>query len=167
MTRIVEYICAYLIGGSAVLVTALLPKNSMASTRSSWYECIRPSLTPPSFVFPIVWSILYITLAIAIAHTILSEDNNYKNIILPLYVVNLILNVIWSFAYFGRRNILLALIILLCLWVCSLSIIILSYKTSDIKWIAILLVPYLIWLSFATILNSLSLKNVKKCKNLS
>ncbi len=160
----IDYTIAYLIGGIAVTLTAVIPQGTMSSTRSTWYDCIRPSITPPSIVFPIVWSILYFTIAVAIAHTILAEDMTYKSTLLALYAINLLFNVSWSFAYFGWRNMPLSLFVILCLWISALSIIVLTYMSLDMKWIGYLLIPYLLWLSFATILNGLSLKKEEQCK---
>lgn len=102
----------------------------------------KPPLSPPSIVFPIVWTILY--LFIGLAYNKYREDNDNKETII-LYYLQLALNFIWPILFFNLNLYLVALIILLAL-------LILTYiltKTLNSK----LFIPYIIWLVIATYLN--------------
>lgn len=153
---------AYLFATLVVTITALLPSNVMSSTKSTWYDCIKPSITPPNFVFPIVWSILYIMIAIALAQTLLLPSSTTRNLLLVVFGVNLLLNVLWSYAYFGWRNMLLSMAIIIILWATIIIIVVQSFKVHP-KWVGYILLPYLFWVSFATILNGISLSKASEC----
>ena len=152
---------AYLISFAIVSVVMALPNQvTMRSVNSPWYKCIRASFTPPKYVFPIVWTTLYIFLAITLAQTLLLKESDTKSRLLGLYAFNLILNVAWSFAFFGEHNVLGAFIILLALIVSGGMILWKSQRVLP-PWVSYLLVPYVAWLCFAGILNGASL--LKTC----
>lgn len=137
---------------------------------SEWYSCIRPSITPPNYVFPIVWTILYFILAIVLANLLLMFSNPYKHLLLFAVATNLLLNILWTYAYFINKDVLLAFIIVFCLLISIFYIIITLFSISNnlthipSTWLGIMLVPYLLWVTFATILNGISLYNIKKCQ---
>ena len=172
---------AYLISFAIVSIVMALPNQvTMRSVNSPWYKCIRASFTPPKYVFPIVWTTLYIFIAITLAQTLLLKESNTKLIrtassrvswledfipntksgLLGLYAFNLILNVAWSFAFFGEHNVLGAFIILLALIVSGGMILWKSQRVLP-PWVSYLLVPYVAWLCFAGLLNGASL--LKTC----
>lgn len=152
---------AYIISFAIVSVVMALPNQvTMRSVNSPWYKCIRASFTPPKYVFPIVWTTLYIFIAITLAQTLLLKESDTKSRLLGLYAFNLILNVAWSFAFFGEHNVLGAFIILLALIV-SGSMILWKSRRVLPPWVSYLLVPYIAWLCFAGILNGASL--LKTC----
>ncbi len=127
------------------------------NVKTPWYDCIRSSITPPGWVFPIVWTILYILIAIALSRTLLLINDRTKIILLVLFTLNLLGNISWCYAFFYRKYTLLALFNLIFLILTGVLIIYLTPDTVT-KYI---LIPYVIWLSFATILNSLAA--MKKC----
>lgn len=152
---------AYLISFAIVSIVMALPNQvTMRSVNSPWYKCIRASFTPPKYVFPIVWTTLYIFIAITLAQTLLLKESDTKHRLLGLYAFNLILNVAWSFAFFGEHNVLGAFIILLALIVSGGMILCKSRRVLP-PWVSYLLVPYVGWLCFAGILNGASL--LKTC----
>jgi tryptophan-rich sensory protein len=124
-------------------------------TESSWYQQIKPSITPPNFVFPIVWTILFILIGISIYLSLTSAKKKAKNKILFWFIVNLILNSVWTLFYFNLHNPLLALVDLILIIVTIVYIIILTHKSNKLS--SYLLVPYLLWVSFAGVLNFLSI----------
>lgn len=110
----------------------------------------KPAFAPPSIVFPIVWTILYILIAISIY--LIYRDNNYKNI--PNYnktlLINYFSNQIFSFLFFTLKSPFLALIDTIIVLISSLF---LYYESKELnKTSAKLLIPYIIWNIFATIL---------------
>lgn len=162
---LIKIIIAYIVAFGILAVVALLPSKTMTATRSKWYECIKPSITPPSIVFPIAWSILYTLIAISLANAFLLPASSAKTMLLLGFAVNLTLNVAWSFLYFGKRNIKGALVVIVLLWLSILWIVVMSYKLHERKWKAHILVPYLLWVTFATVLNTMSLMKEKECEN--
>jgi tryptophan-rich sensory protein len=124
------------------------------STDSEWYESIRPSITPPNWVFPVVWNTLFLLIAVALYFSWISSDKKQKKIVVFAYGINFLLNILWSFLYFGLRNPFLAFFEIIILWLSIVSIVYVSYKID--KKAGWLLVPYLLWVSFAVVLNWLS-----------
>lgn len=131
----------------SVLTTSLAGQYfTNRSVNSSWYECIKPGLTPPPIVFPIVWTTLYVLIAIAFAR-ILMDDNRFAIVLLAS---NLVLNVFWCYLFFGAKTPLLAIPVILIIWATILMV----QWTSRFDLITVfLLLPYLLWITFATILN--------------
>lgn len=119
---------------------------------SMWYQLLNKSLlTPPSFVFSIVWPILYVMMGISLYLFLQHGLNKEKRFILWIFVIQLILNLLWSPVFFVWQNIVLAFIIIIVLVILVLINIILFSKYS--KPSAVLLIPYLFWLMFAGYLN--------------
>lgn len=119
----------------------------------TWYASLqRPSFSPPNWVFGPVWLTLYTIMGIS-AHLIWKRGWKKKKVRSALYVfsVQLALNSIWSFIFFGLNDLMLALFEIAVLWV-FIAASILKFYDID-KRAAWLLVPYLLWVSFAMVLN--------------
>lgn len=164
-----DFLGAHLISFIIVFIVALAPSDVMKATKSRWYKCIRPSITPPNYVFPLVWSFLYICIALALAQIImLPQNTKERKLLLTSFGINLLLNIVWSFMYFGAKDIGISLVILLCIIATQLVnmwfIYNLCIKTKLPTWTFHVLLPYTLWLMFAGVLNGLSLMNVDKCK---
>lgn len=123
------------------------------SSVSSWYPTlVQPELAPPSWVFGPVWTTLYALMGIA-AFLVWKKgwDRADVRFALGLFFVQLVVNSLWSFVFFGAQNIGGALIVIALLWTLIILTIIFFGKLSKIAgW---LLVPYLLWVSFASYLN--------------
>lgn len=120
---------------------------------SSWYAVIeKPAFNPPSWVFSPVWIILYTLMGISL-YLVWEEGLERKEVKLGIFVfgVQLALNALWSFLFFGLQSPYYAFIEILLLWLSILLTIILFGKIS--KTASLLLVPYLLWVSFAALLN--------------
>ena len=116
----------------------------------NWYVYLnKPSFNPPNYLFGPVWTLLYILMGISFYLVINKPNINW--LLVGVFITQLILNFFWSFIFFKFHNLGLALVEIILLWVSILSMIILFYKTN--KWAAILNISYLLWVSFATILN--------------
>lgn len=147
---------AYLLSFFIMVVVMWLPHSvTQNAIRSAWYTCIRPDMTPPNYVFPIVWTLLYITIGVGLAETLLLKTTPEKQLLLVLYTWNLFLNVLWSFVYFGTYNVVMALFVVLNLLLCTLFLLYYTYLTLPV-WIFWMLLPYLAWLFFASWLNFIS-----------
>ena len=112
----------------------------------------KPSLSPPGIVFPIVWSILYILMGIASYLVITTGSGNNKvKEALVYYGLQLLFNFLWSIWFFSFGWYLFAFIWLLLLWVLIFNTIVSFYDIT--KTAAYLLIPYLLWVTFAGYLN--------------
>lgn len=118
----------------------------------SWYQGIaKPSFTPPSWIFPVVWPILY--LLMAIAAWLIWKDFGFTEGRRPLkwFGVQLALNAAWSWLFFGRHGIASALAEIALLWIAILFTLLLFWKKN--RWAGLLMLPYLLWTTYALALN--------------
>jgi translocator protein len=127
-----------------------------ASVHSLWYESYKPSITPPNYVFPIVWNILFFLIAISIYLAWTNAEKKKKNILTLLFGLNLAFNLLWSFAFFTMRGVGIALFDLILLLVTIILLIKYTWKINKAS--AYLLIPYLAWVIFAGILNYLTFR---------
>lgn len=118
-----------------------------------WYARLnKPSFSPPNWVFGPAWTILYALMGIS-AYLIWQQGIQkpaVRNAIF-IFTLQLILNFFWSFFFFKLQSPLHALIEILLLWVLILATIISFYQIN--KTAGLILIPYLLWVSFATLLN--------------
>lgn len=118
------------------------------SSVSTWYaELAKPTFSPPSWVFAPVWIFLYLLMGIAL-YLIWVKNSQLA---ISLFAVQMLLNISWSFLFFGLRSPLLGLIDIILLLLAILISIKVFYKVS--KNAAFLFVPYFLWVAFATMLN--------------
>ena len=110
----------------------------------------KPSFSPPSILFPIVWTILYTLMGIS-SYIVFETDSKIRKKALTVYGIQLLINFIWPIIFFNFKMYLFAFIwlVLLCLFV--LEMISLYFKIKPIA--AYLQVPYMLWLIFAAVLN--------------
>ena len=125
-----------------------------SSVNSAWYQTIKPSLTPQNWVFPLVWNILFFLIAISLYILWTSSNKKQKNKVALAFGVNFILNILWTFLYFKIQNPLFALYEIIFLWISIVFMISTAYKIN--KKASYLIIPYLLWVSFAIILNYMS-----------
>lgn len=109
----------------------------------------KPFLAPPRIVFPIAWTILYIMMGIS--YYLLIKDNNVSKKVVGMYYGQLFLNILWSFIFFGANNFLISLIDILLLDILVWGIIYSFYRINKVS--SYLLIPYFVWILFATYLN--------------
>jgi translocator protein len=122
------------------------------SSIQDWFLTInRPSWNPPNWVFGPVWTMLYLLMGIA-CFLIWKSEHPKKKQLLTLYFVQLGLNALWSPAFFGAQSPLLGLVVIIPLWIAILACVIQFRKLS--LWASGLMIPYLLWVSFALALNA-------------
>ena len=126
--------------------------GSRFTDTSGWYDNVKPGITPPNFVFPIVWTILFILISISFYFILISKGQT-KKIAIIIFIINLILNGLWSYLFFGLHMPVLAFVDLILVWISILLMIYASYKLNKVS--SYLLVPYALWVGFAGILNYL------------
>lgn len=123
------------------------------SSIGSWYIYLnKPVFNPPNWVFGPVWTILYALMGYS-AYRIWTKGIKKEKVgnAKEYFIFQLVLNAIWTPVFFGSKDLLMALVIIAVLWLLILKTILLFYKLDKIS--AYLLIPYLLWVSFATILN--------------
>ncbi|MCL5018775.1 MAG: tryptophan-rich sensory protein [Candidatus Pacearchaeota archaeon] len=120
---------------------------------SAWYESIRQSITPPNWIFPVVWNVLFFLIALSLYIAWTNSSKKQKPKLAIFFGFNLMLNTLWSLIFFVLKNPAIAFFELIIFWVSIVSIIFITWKINrNSAW---LLFPYLLWVSFAGILNYL------------
>jgi len=120
---------------------------------STWYTALRkPAFTPPNYVFGPVWLTLYALMGVAV-FLVWREGLAQEGVTIAFIVfwVQLVLNILWSAIFFGRKSPLGGMVIILLLWAAILLTIIKFFAVSNLA--GGLLVPYLVWVSIAANLN--------------
>ncbi len=136
-----------LITGAVGGLSALLTNMGM----DSYKEAVKPPLTPPDIVFPIVWTILYTLMAISAARVWLTNNSRMKNRAMIVYALQLFFNFFWSILFFNFQAYGLAFIWLIGLWI-LIALMIVRFYSID-KPAGLLQIPYLLWVTFAGYLN--------------
>ncbi len=124
-----------------------------ATPPGEWYDALaKPEWTPPGWVFPIVWSTLYVLMGTAAWRVQRrAKERGTARVPLSLFVVQLGVNATWTPTFFGAQLIFPALIIILVLWFAIAATALAFRKVHPTA--ALLLAPYLVWVSIATVLN--------------
>ena len=138
-------VACVLLGAAGGLITA--PRIE------TWYSALdKPGFTPPSWVFGPVWTVLY-ALQGAAAWLVWKAglDRRWVRIALALFTIQFVLNLAWSPAFFDLESPILGLVVIVPLWVAIVATIAAAARVE--RRAAVLLVPYLAWVSFATALN--------------
>ncbi len=119
----------------------------------TWYASLKkPSFSPPNWLFGPVWTALFILMGVSL-FLVWRKGLNQPSvkIALTIFGAQLLLNILWSFLFFAQRSPLAGFIEIILLWILILITIIVFYPIS--KPAALLLIPYVLWVSFAAILN--------------
>ena len=149
LTIVIKFIICLALTFSAALLGSLFTRNAKAD----WYANLnKPSFTPPNWLFGPAWTTLYVLMAVSVAivwHKGL--DKPAVRIALALFLLQLILNGLWTPLFFGLKMPLLAFIEILLLWT-AIGVTILAFARVSLA-AAVLLLPYILWTSFAAVLN--------------
>ena len=124
-----------------------------ASAIPIWYaSLVKPYFTPPNWLFAPAWLTLYLLMAIsAFIVWRTGLDKRQVRVALGIFVLQLVLNVLWSLAFFGLHSLLFGVIVILALWLAILLTIVRFFPISRAA--GALLLPYIGWVTFAAILN--------------
>ena len=144
VTLIIALAIPLLVGG----VSAALSAKGMAS----YGTMIKPPLSPPAWAFSVAWTILYLMMGFSSYMIIASDaEPRKKTMALIIYIVQLFMNFMWSIIFFNGKLYLAAFIWLIVMW---LIVIFCAFRFYGInRGAAYLLVPYIMWLTFAAYLN--------------
>lgn len=146
MRKYKSYIISFVITFAAAIIGGIVTYTGM----DSFSRLIQPPLSPPAFLFPIVWTILYALMAFGAAR-VYNKTGTVNTPALYVFAIQLVFNVGWSLIFFGLELYLLAFVWLLVLWGLVLAMIILFYRIDKLS--GVLQIPYLLWLTFAAYLN--------------
>lgn len=151
---------AWLVSSICIVFCLTLGYSSalfQADSMSTWYPTLNKSLlTPPGFVFPLVWTILYICIGLSLSYIILNKPEQ-KTIFIVMWSFQMLLNFLWSIMFFYLRNPLFGFIDIVLLDIVVLLFIIFTFTTVRVS--SILFMPYMIWLLLATYLNGYIMYN--------
>ena len=149
MIELIKLIVCIVICQLAGFIGSIFTRDSVGT----WYKMLnKPSFNPPNWLFGPVWITLYVLMGLS-AYLIWRKGLSIKNVqySLGIFLVQLVLNSLWSVVFFGSRSIGGGLIIIVLLWFLILITTLSFYKVSAIS--AYLLIPYLLWVTYASILN--------------
>ena len=143
------YIISVLIALGVGGLAALLTRNNM----DIYQSITRPPLSPPSWLFPVVWTVLYILMGISSAMVYIkgSEGDENASSALRIYALQLAVNFFWSIIFFNMQAYLFSFIWIILLWILIIVMIKRFYEVSPVA--AWLQIPYLLWVTFAAYLN--------------
>jgi translocator protein len=137
---------------SSCFLVALIGTLITETGANSWYAGLqKPTFQPPNWIFGPVWTVLYIMIAISGWLVYAQEKSSIRKFVLQVYAAQLLLNLLWTFLFFGLQSPLLALFDAVIL-VCTIFYYIVISRNLA-RWAALLFVPYGIWVSFAALLN--------------
>ena len=124
-----------------------------ATSVTTWYQALeKPAFNPPDWLFPIVWTALYVMIAIAGWRVWRRAPIEVTSRALALFAAQLALNLGWSFLFFGLQQIGLALAEIVVLWLAIAANAVRFWRID--RWAAALLLPYLVWVAYAAVLNA-------------
>lgn len=132
------------------LVVGLLSTLITSGAKNFYSTINKPPFTPPGFLFPVVWTILYLLMGVS-SYLVVKSDSEKKPFALLLYYRQLFFNFLWPIIFFNAGAFLSALIILVILWIIVFLMIRAFYAIKPLA--GLLQIPYLIWLTFAGYLN--------------
>ncbi len=122
------------------------------SPDSFWFRSlVKPEIFPPPAAFGIVWTILYVMIGLSLALIASAWGAKGRGVALVLFAIQLVINISWTYVFFGMQNILNGLIVIGALAVFLIATVIASWRVR--RSAALLLLPYLAWVLFATFLN--------------
>lgn len=137
-------LCFAVAAAGALVTTPKIP---------GWYATLhKPSFTPPNHVFPIAWNILYALMAISLWRLWQAAPGNERSRAIALFLMQLAVNLAWSWIFFGAESIRGGLSTILALDVLVVMTIFAAWKAD--RFAAALLLPYLCWIGYATVLNA-------------
>ena len=147
ITWVIFYLCVT-VASSAGFVFPLGDANP-------WYATlVEPSFAPPNWLFGPVWTTLYLLIATSAYRIAMTTEHSFNKLLplaLALWSLQLALNVIWTPIFSGAQNLEVAFYYIIALWASIVAYILVAWRVE--RWSAILMIPYLCWVSLASVLN--------------
>ena len=142
------------LAAGSVLATSTTGRIVTAPGVKGWYRTIaKPWFNPPNWVFPVAWSLLFVLMGVAFYRVLRAPAAMpWRRVAIVCFLAQLVMNVSWSLSFFGAHSPLLGLIVVVPFWL-------MIFATQQAFWridraAGWLLVPYLAWVAFATVLNA-------------
>lgn len=123
-----------------------------AGSENAWYVALtKPDVTPPGWLFPVAWTTLYILMGLALAMILHARGARSRGVAIALFVAQLALNLAWTPIFFGAHRVGLAMVVIVAMLVVAIATtVVFARIRRPAAW---LMVPYLVWISFAGVLN--------------
>lgn len=135
-----------------VVLLGFLSGLSAQGSQDRWYASLaKPALTPPDWAFPIAWTTLYILMGLALALVLNARGARGRRAAVALFAVALALNLAWTPIFFGAHRIGTGLIVIVLMVLAGIAATVAFGRVRNLA--AWLMVPYLVWISFAGVLN--------------
>ena len=135
------------------LIIGSLSGLANAGSLNDWYvQLNKPSFNPPGYLFGPVWTVLYLLMGISLYLIWKSPKGNPRTNALIIFGLQMLLNFAWSFIFFYFKQTGWALVDIIILWLNIIIMIFVFYKIN--KTAALIQIPYLLWVSFASVLNA-------------
>ena len=123
-----------------------------ATSITTWYTTLnKPFFNPPNYLFGPVWSLLYVLMGISLFRVLQSQKSEIRANAIIIFCFQLFLNFCWSFLFFKFQLLAISFIEIIMMWI-SIATMIYTFSKID-KVTAYLQIPYLLWVSFASVLN--------------
>ena len=136
-----------------LLLVALAASSGILAPPGPWYTALtKPPLTPPDWLFPVAWTLLYLLMAVAAWRVTLVAPPGQRRRALTPFVAQLLANALWSWLFFAAHWMLVGLLDLLLMWGLIVWTLVTFSRYSRLA--VLLLLPYLVWVSFAGYLNA-------------
>jgi tryptophan-rich sensory protein len=147
----VMFLCVVAVYAAAVIGGFFTSQN----VETIWYQKIKPYITPPDWVFTLVWNVLFVLIALSLYFVWIKagKDKKQKRKIAIVYAINLFLNVLWVFLFFIVRSPEAAMVELIVFWISILYMIMFVHKID--KKAGFFLAPYAIWVAYAAMINAI------------
>ena len=146
-------IAALVLAVALSLLPGALGAIATGSSVGTWYQEIeKPDWTPPDAVFGPVWTLLYVSMGVAVWIVWSHAEGKTRRVAVAMFGTQLLLNAAWSFLFFGMRSPGWALLEIILLWLAIVVTLVLFTRIRP--WAGALLVPYLLWVTFAAALNA-------------
>jgi translocator protein len=124
-----------------------------ATALPEWYATLnQPSFNPPNWIFGPVWSTLYILMGFSLFLIWEGDASKERNRAILIFLLQMTLNIGWSFIFFNFHMIGLALVDIILLWISIVIMLVLFYRIKPLA--SAINIPYLLWVTFATLLNT-------------
>jgi len=134
-----------------VLLGFLAGRSVPVGSESAWYVAlVKPPLTPPGWLFPVAWTTLYVLIGLALAMILNARGARLRGVAVTLFVVQFALNLAWTPVFFGAHRIGLSVAIIAVMLVLSIAATCVFARIRTAA--AWLMVPYMVWISFAGML---------------
>lgn len=131
-----------------VITIAVAAAGAMATELGPWYaELKKPQWQPPDWLFGPAWTLIFTLAAAAAVISYTHASDSGKTAVIAVFVINAVLNILWSVLFFKLRSPMMALYEVTLLWLSIVSIMVVVMPHSRLA--ALLVVPYLLWVSFA------------------